>query len=92
MAFAPEILILDEATASVDTETEQMINLAMERAAENRTMLIVAHRLSTVRQADCIFVLDHGEILEEGTHDGLLEKQGCYYKLWQESVRSGQMS
>ena len=64
----------------------------MERAAENRTMLIVAHRLSTVRQADCIFVLDHGEILEEGTHDGLLEKQGCYYKLWQESVHSGQMS
>lgn len=92
MAFAPEILILDEATASIDTETEQMINLAMERAAENRTMLIVAHRLSTIRQADCIFVLDHGKILEEGTHDRLLEKQGRYYQLWQESIRGGQMS
>lgn len=92
MAFAPEILILDEATASIDTETEQMINLAMERAAENRTMLIVAHRLSTIRQADCIFVLDHGKILEEGTHDRLLEKQRRYYQLWQESIRGGQMS
>ena len=88
MAFAPEILILDEATASIDTETEQMINLAMERASENRTMLIVAHRLSTIRQADCIFVLDHGVILEKGTHEELMEGQGRYYQLWQESVRS----
>lgn len=90
MAFAPEILILDEATASIDTETEQMINVAMERASLNRTMLVVAHRLSTIRQADCIFVLDRGEILERGTHEELIRSQGHYYQLWQESLQSGQ--
>lgn len=87
MAFAPEILILDEATASIDTETEQLIDVAMERAAENRTMLIVAHRLSTIRKADCIYVLDYGVLLERGTHEQLLEQKGRYYQLWQESLQ-----
>ena len=81
VAFNPGVLILDEATASIDTETERAINAAMEQASKNRTMLIVAHRLSTVRYADVIFVLDHGVILEQGNHESLMRRNGRYAQL-----------
>ncbi|WP_078547418.1 ABC transporter ATP-binding protein [Litchfieldia alkalitelluris] len=77
----PKILILDEATASIDTETEMKIQSALKKLLKDRTAIIIAHRLSTIREADKIFVLDHGEILEQGSHDQLMEHKGEYYKL-----------
>ncbi|MBD8068470.1 ABC transporter ATP-binding protein [Bacillus sp. PS06] len=77
----PKILILDEATASIDTETEMNIQSALRKLLKNRTAIIIAHRLSTIREADNIFVLDHGEILEQGSHDQLMKLQGEYYQL-----------
>lgn len=78
----PAVMILDEATANIDTETEQLIQESLERMASIGTMLIVAHRLSTIQHADRIFMLSHGEIIEEGTHSELLEKKGRYYELY----------
>ena len=78
----PKILILDEATSSVDTRTEKNIQDAMINLMKNRTNLIIAHRLSTIQDADKIVVIDHGEILEIGNHYELLEKQGKYYELY----------
>lgn len=78
----PQILILDEATSNVDTRTELNIQKAMIRLMKNRTSIIIAHRLSTIRDADLIVVLDNGVIAETGNHDELLEKKGCYYKLY----------
>ena len=78
----PKILILDEATSSVDTRTEQHIQDAMVNLMKNRTSLIIAHRLSTVRDADIIVVMDHGRVVETGNHEELLEKKGTYYKLY----------
>ncbi len=75
------ILILDEATASVDTATEKLIQEALERLMAHRTSFVIAHRLSTIRQADQILVLRHGEIIERGTHEELLERAGLYSKL-----------
>ena len=75
------ILILDEATASVDTATERLIQEALDRLLANRTSFVIAHRLSTIRQADQILVLRHGEIVERGTHLELLEQNGLYAKL-----------
>lgn len=76
------ILILDEATSSVDTRTEQEINRGMDALMENRTTFVIAHRLSTIRNADAIMVLENGEIIERGTHDELIDKKGRYYELY----------
>lgn len=78
----PKILILDEATSSVDTRTEKKIQDAMVRLMKNRTSLIIAHRLSTIRDADKIVVMDQGRVMEIGNHDELLEKKGKYYELY----------
>lgn len=80
------ILVLDEATSSVDTRTEMHIDHGMERLMKNRTTFVIAHRLSTVRNADCIMVLEHGEIIERGTHAQLLDMKGRYYQLYTGAV------
>lgn len=79
---APDIFVLDEATSSVDTETEQVLQEALERLLKNRTSFVVAHRLSTIKNADLILVIDEGEIAEKGTHSELMAKRGMYYKLY----------
>lgn len=76
------MLILDEATSNVDTRTEQLIQRAMDQLTEGRTSFVIAHRLSTIRNADLILVLDHGDIVEQGTHEELLQKGGFYAKLY----------
>ena len=76
------ILVLDEATSSVDTRTEKHIEHGMDRLMKSRTTFVIAHRLSTVRNANAIMVLDNGEILERGPHEELLAKKGRYYKLY----------
>lgn len=81
---APDVLILDEATSSVDTRTEQEIQVAMRRLMAGRTSFVIAHRLSTVRDADLIIALDDGRIQEMGTHDELISSQGFYYRLFME--------
>jgi ATP-binding cassette subfamily B protein len=83
LVFEPEILVMDEATSSVDTETEALIQDALERAMRNRTCLLIAHRLSTIRNADRIIVLHRGEVREFGSHSQLMEKQGIYHRLYQ---------
>ena len=88
LAFDPQILILDEATSSVDTETEQMIQTALDKLLEGRTSIIIAHRLSTIEKADKIIVLHHGEIREMGKHQELLQKGGIYYKLYEMQYKS----
>ena len=80
------ILVLDEATSSVDTRTELHIDRGMEQLMKDRTTFVIAHRLSTVRNADCIMVLEQGQIIERGTHDELLEKKGRYYQLYTGAV------
>lgn len=79
--FNPAILVLDEATSSIDTETEELIQNAIDKLTQGRTSILIAHRLSTIKNADKIIVLDKGEIIEIGTHDQLLEKEGYYYNL-----------
>jgi len=78
----PAILILDEATSALDTESERLVQDALEALMKNRTSLVIAHRLSTIRNADLIIVLDRGNIVEQGTHEDLLAKEGTYYRLW----------
>lgn len=83
LAFDPKILILDEATSSIDTETEQLIQQAVDRVMKNRTSLVVAHRLSTIQRCDRILVFHHGELRESGSHYELLALRGLYWKLFQ---------
>jgi ATP-binding cassette subfamily B protein len=82
LAFDPALLILDEATSSIDTETEQLIQRAIGRVMQDRTSIVVAHRLSTIQRAEQIIVLHHGEIREQGTHQALLAQRGLYWKLY----------
>lgn len=87
MVYDPEILILDEATANIDTETEIMIQKALNVISQNRTTFIIAHRLSTVKHADQLIVLNKGNIVERGTHEELVEKDGLYAKMYQSQMR-----
>jgi ATP-binding cassette subfamily B multidrug efflux pump len=92
LAFDPALLILDEATSSIDTETEQLIQQAIERVMRDRTAIVVAHRLSTVQRADQIIVLHHGEIREQGTHQELLAQRGLYWMLYKLQYADGARS
>ena len=78
----PPVLILDEATSSIDTRTERIVQDGMDRLMKGRTTFVIAHRLSTVRNSDCIMVLDHGRIIERGTHEQLIQEKGRYYQLY----------
>ena len=78
----PPVMILDEATSSIDTRTEAIIQKGMDALMEGRTTFVIAHRLSTVKNADVIIVLDHGQIIERGSHQELIEQKGQYYQLY----------
>ena len=84
----PSILILDEATSSVDTRTEKAINIGMDELMKDRTSFVIAHRLSTIENADRILVINNGMIIEEGTHQELLKQQGFYYNLYMSQFTS----
>ncbi|MGN1479436.1 MAG: ABC transporter ATP-binding protein, partial [Acutalibacteraceae bacterium] len=78
----PPVLILDEATSSIDTRTEKIVQDGMDNLMKGRTTFVIAHRLSTVQNSDCIMVLENGRIIERGTHSQLIEQQGRYYQLY----------
>ena len=83
----PQVLVMDEATSSVDTETEQVIQHGLRRVLEGRIAFIIAHRLSTIRNATRIIVIDHGSIIEEGSHETLMTQRGHYYELYRQQSR-----
>ena len=85
----PPILILDEATSSVDTRLEVMLQRAMQKVMEGRTSFVIAHRLSTIRSADLILVMNHGDIVEQGTHQTLMAQGGFYAQLYNAQFRDG---
>ena len=87
----PDILILDEATSSVDTRTEARIQKALLKLMEGRTSFVIAHRLSTIRDADKVLVINEGEIIEDGTHDQLLERKGFYHNLYVSQFKGQQI-
>ena len=89
LAFNPDILILDEATSSVDTETELMIQKALDELLKDRTSIVIAHRLSTIEKADKILVMHHGELRETGNHEELLKQKGIYFRLYQLQYKRG---
>jgi ATP-binding cassette subfamily B protein len=78
----PPVMILDEATSSIDTHTEAIVARGMDKLMEGRTVFVIAHRLSTIRNSDVIMVLDHGRIIERGSHEKLIEEGGTYYRLY----------
>lgn len=78
----PPVLILDEATSSIDTRTEQLVQDGMDRLMNGRTTFVIAYRLSTVKNSDCIIVLEQGRIIERGSHDDLIAKKSRYYQLY----------
>ena len=78
----PPVMILDEATSSIDTRTERLIEIGMDTLMKDRTVFVIAHRLSTVRNADAIIVIEDGQIIERGDHDDLLKQHGRYYQLY----------
>ena len=78
----PPVLILDEATSSIDTRTEKIVQEGMDHLMEGRTVFVIAHRLSTIKNSDVIMVLDHGKIIERGNHESLLKEKGVYYQLY----------
>lgn len=86
MIYNPAILVLDEATANIDTETEQLIQKALQVVKQNRTTFVIAHRLSTIKDSDLIIVLDRGRLIEKGTHDELMALKGKYYEMYQSQL------
>jgi subfamily B ATP-binding cassette protein MsbA len=82
----PKILLLDEATSSLDSESERLVQEALDMLLRGRTSLVIAHRLSTIMHADHICVLENGRIIEEGDHNGLLEKKGMYHAMWSQQT------
>ncbi|HFU4448259.1 TPA: ABC transporter ATP-binding protein [Streptococcus suis] len=90
MASKPKILILDEATANIDSETEQTVQTSLEKMRKGRTTIAIAHRLSTIQDADCIYVLDKGKIIESGNHEQLLSLKGHYHRMYQ--LQAGQLA
>ena len=89
VASQPKILILDEATANIDSETENTVQESLKKMRQGRTTIAIAHRLSTIQDADCIYVLDKGKIIESGTHDELLSLKGTYHRMYQ--LQAGMM-
>jgi ATP-binding cassette subfamily B protein len=88
----PALLVLDEATSALDTESERLVSEALQSALRGRTCIIIAHRLSTLRKANRLVVLDRGQVVEAGDHETLMASEGAYFRLYQAQVRQGDES